>query len=112
MVRSVVNKSVNRDQLIQNIGRRLPLDAIEIAKGMSLNDLLTEMESIVLSGTRLDISYHLNDIMEEDVQEEIMDYFRGADTDSIDAAHKEFDGDCSEEELRMMRIKFLSEVAN
>ena len=112
VVRSVVNKSVNKVQIIQNIDKRLPLDAIAKAKGMSLNDLLTEMESIVLSGTRLDISYHLNDIMEEDVQEEIMDYFRGADTDSIESAHQEFDGDFSEEELRMMRIKFLSEVAN
>ena len=112
MVRSVVNKSTNKVHIIQNIDKRLPLDNIAKAKGMSLGDLLTELESIVLSGTRLDINYHLNEIIEVDTQEEIMDYFRGADTDSIEAAHQEFDGDYSEEELRMMRIKFLSEVAN
>ncbi len=112
MVRSVVNKSTNKVHIIQNIDKRLPLDMIAKAKGMSLADLLTELESIVLSGTRLDINYHLNEIIEVDTQEEIMDYFRGADTDSIEAAHQEFDGDYSEEELRMMRIKFLSEVAN
>nr|MDQ3101204.1 HRDC domain-containing protein [Bacteroidota bacterium] len=112
MVRSVVNKSTNKVHIIQNIDKRLPLDNIAKAKGMTLNDLLTELESIVLSGTRLDINYHLNDIIEVDTQEEIMDYFRSADTDSIEAANQEFDGDYSEEELRMMRIKFLSEVAN
>src|SRR5690606_25572837 len=112
MVRSVVNKSVNKVHIIQNIDKRLPLESIAKAKGMSLNDLLTELESIVQSGTRLDINYHLNEIIEVDTQEEIMDYFRSAETDSIEEAHKEFDGDFSEEELRMMRIKFLSEVGN
>jgi ATP-dependent DNA helicase RecQ len=112
MVRSVVNKSGNKVHIIQNIDKRLPLEMIAKAKGLSLNDLLTELESIVQSGTRLDINYHLNTIIEVDTQEEIMDYFRSADTDSIEAAVQEFDGDYSEEELRMMRIKFLSEVAN
>jgi ATP-dependent DNA helicase RecQ len=70
------------------------------------------METIVMSGTRMDINYHLNDVLELDAQEEIMDYFRSADTDSIEEAHKEFDGDFSEEELRLMRLKFMSEVAN
>jgi ATP-dependent DNA helicase RecQ len=112
MVRSVVNKSGNKVHIIQNIDKRLPLDMIAKAKGMDLNTLLTELESIVLSGTRLDINYHLNEILEPETQEEIMDYFRTAETDSIEEAHKEFDGDYSEEELRMMRIKFMSEVAN
>jgi ATP-dependent DNA helicase RecQ len=65
-----------------------------------------------MSGTRMDINYHLNDVLEPDAQEEIMDYFRSAESDSIELAHQEFDGDFSEEELRFMRIKFMSEVAN
>jgi ATP-dependent DNA helicase RecQ len=88
------------------------MDAIARAKGINMDALLTEMETIVMSGTRMDINYHLNDVLELDAQEEIMDYFRSADTDSIEKAHKEFDGDFSEEELRLMRLKFMSEVAN
>ncbi len=75
-------------------------------------DLLTELESIVMSGTKLDINYHLNGMLEADVQEEIMDYFRSAETDDIETARQEFDSDFSEIELRMMRLKFMSEVAN
>lgn len=112
LVRSVVNKSGNKVHIIQNIDKRLPLDAIARGKGLSMNDLLTELESIVMSGTKLDINYHINDILEADVQEEIMDYFRGSDTDDIETAHKEFDGDYSEEEIRLIRLKFMSEVAN
>ena len=77
-----------------------------------MDALLDEMETIVMSGTKLDINYHLDDVVEEDAQEEIMDYFRTAENDSIDEAAKEFDGDYSEEELRLMRLKFMSEVAN
>ncbi|MDX9752133.1 MAG: HRDC domain-containing protein, partial [Flavobacteriales bacterium] len=112
VVRSVVNKSGNKVHIIQNIDKRLPLDSIARSKGLTLDDLLTEMESIVQSGTRLDINYHLNDVLEEDAQEEIMDYFRNSETDDIETAHQEFDGDYSEEELRLMRLRFMSEVAN
>ncbi|HRF81621.1 MAG TPA: DNA helicase RecQ [Flavobacteriales bacterium] len=112
VVRSVVNKSGNKVHIIQNIDKRLPLDAIARGKGLSLPDLLTELESIVMSGTKLDINYHINDILESDVQEEIMDYFRNSETDDIETAHQEFDGDYSEEELRLVRLKFMSEVAN
>ncbi len=112
VVRSVVNKSGNKVHIIQNIDKRLPLENIARSKNLTMPDLLTELESIVMSGTKLDISYHLNSMLEADVQEEIMDYFRGADTDDIETAHQEFDGDFSEQELRMMRIKFMSEVAN
>jgi ATP-dependent DNA helicase RecQ len=77
-----------------------------------MNDLITELESIVMSGTKLDINYQLNDMLEADAQQEIMDYFRDAESDDIETAHQEFDGDFSEEELRLMRIKFMSEVAN
>ncbi len=112
VVRSVVNKSGNKVHIIQNIDKRLPLDAIARGKGLTLPDLLTELESIVMSGTKLDINYHINDLLEPDVQEEIMDYFRGSETDDIETAHQEFDGDYSEEELRLIRLKFMSEVAN
>ncbi|HEY0979128.1 MAG TPA: DNA helicase RecQ [Flavobacteriales bacterium] len=112
VVRSVMNKSSNKVHIIQNIDKRLPLESIAKAKNLSLNALIEEMETIVMSGTRLDLSYHLNDVMDSDGQDEIMDYFRNADSDSIEAANEEFDGAYSEEELRLMRLKFMSEVAN
>ncbi|MBL7939402.1 MAG: DNA helicase RecQ [Flavobacteriales bacterium] len=112
MVRSVVNKSGNKVHIIQNIDKRLPLDAIARGKGLSMTDLLTELESIVMSGTKLDINYHINDILESDVQEEIMDYFRTSETDDIETAVNELDGAFSEEEMRLVRLKFMSEVAN
>src|SRR5436190_2280562 len=112
VVRSIVNKSGNKVHIIQNIDKRLPLGDIARAKGLTLNALIDEMETIVMSGTKLDINYHINGMLEVDSQEEIMDYFRGAETDSIEVAHKEFDGDFSEEELRLIRLKFMSEVAN
>ncbi len=112
VVRSVVNKSSNKVHIIQNIDKRLHLGSIAKAKNMSMDELLTEMETIVMSGTRLDISYHLNDMLDPDTQEDIMEYFRTAESDDLKAAHDEFDGDFSEEEIRMMRLKFLSEVAN
>jgi ATP-dependent DNA helicase RecQ len=111
-VRSVVNKSGHKVHIIQNIDKRLPLDAIAKSRNLSMNDLLTELETIVQSGTKLDIIYHLNDVLEADAQQEIMDYFREAETDDIDAASQEFDGDFSDEELRMVRLRFMSEVAN
>ncbi|MCB0763233.1 MAG: helix-turn-helix domain-containing protein, partial [Flavobacteriales bacterium] len=97
---------------IQNIDKRLSLNEIARAKGLTMEDLLTELESIVTSGTKLDINYYINEILETDVQDEIMDYFRNAETDDLESAHQEFDGDYSEEELRLIRLKFMSEVAN
>ena len=111
-VRSVVNKSGNKVHIIQNIDKRLPLDAIARGKGLTMPDLLTELESIVTSGTKLDINYYINDLLEGDSQEEIMDYFRGSETDDIETAVNELDGSFSEEELRLIRLKFMSEVAN
>ncbi|MBK7944120.1 MAG: DNA helicase RecQ [Flavobacteriales bacterium] len=111
-VRNVVNKSGNKVHIIQNIDKRVPLDAVARSKNLSMPAFLTELESIVMSGTKLDINYYLNDVLEADAQQEIMDYFRSAETDDLETAFKEFDGDFSEEELRMMRLKFMSEVAN
>jgi ATP-dependent DNA helicase RecQ len=111
-VRNVVNKSGNKVHIIQNIDKRIPLDAIARSRNLTMSAFLTELESIVMSGTKLDINYHLSDVLEGDAQQEIMDYFRNAETDDLETAFKEFDADFSEDELRMVRLKFMSEVAN
>ncbi|WP_435622949.1 DNA helicase RecQ [Flagellimonas sp.] len=98
--------------IIQNIDRKLPLDDIASAKGLELSALIKEMEQIVFSGTKLNISYWIDEILDEDQQEEIHDYFLEADTDSISDAVEEFEGDYEDEELRLYRVKFISEVAN
>lgn len=110
-VRTVPNNSV-KISLIQAVDRKIALDELAASKGMDLPQLLDELESIVYAGTKIDISYHINDILDDDLQDEIYDYFRGSETDSILEAFKEFDGEYSEEELRLVRIKFLSEMAN
>ena len=98
--------------IIQNVDRKLPLDDIASAKGMSMKDFIKEMEAIVYSGTKLNIDYWLDEILDEDQQEEIHEYFLEAETDKIEVALEEFDGDYDDEELRLYRIKFISEVAN
>ena len=112
VVKSTGANSANKLYIIQNIDRKLSLDDIAKAKGMKMDDLLKEMEQIVYSGTKLNISYWVNDILDEDQQEEIHDYFMESESDKIEDALKEFDGDYDIEELRLMRIKFISEVAN
>ncbi len=113
VVKSVINKSGLKVYIIQNIDRKLPLDDIAEAKGLSLADLINELESIVSSGTKIDIKYYLNDALDEDRQQEIFDYFRSATTDSIQDALDELGSDeYTEEEIRLMRIKFMSELAN
>ena len=98
--------------IIQNVDRKLGLDDIAKAKGLDMDGLLKEMEQIVYSGTKLNIKYWIDEILDEDQQEEIHDYFMESESDKIDLALKEFDGDYDTEELRLMRIKFISEVAN
>ncbi len=98
--------------IIQSVDRKLPLPDIASAKGMEMRDFIKEMEAIVYSGTKLNIDYHLDEILDEDQQEEIHEYFLEAETDKIDEAMEEFDGDYDDEELRLYRIKFISEVAN
>lgn len=98
--------------IIQNVDRKLPLDDIAAAKGMEMPDFIKEMEAIVYSGTKLNIDYWIDEILDEDQQEEIHEYFIDAETDRIEDALEEFDGDYDEEELRLYRIKFISEVAN
>ncbi len=98
--------------VIQSVDRKLALDDIASAKGLELTDLIKEMEQIVFSGTKLNIGYWIDEILDEDQQEEIHDYFLEADSDSITAAIDEFEGDYEDEELRLYRLKFISEVAN
>ena len=98
--------------IIQSVDRKLSLDDIASAKGMEMSEFIKEMEGIVFSGTKLNIDYWLDDLLDEDQQEEIHDYFMESETDSIDSAIDEFDGDYDEEELRLYRLKFISEVAN
>jgi ATP-dependent DNA helicase RecQ len=113
VVKSIVNKSTNKVYIIQNIDRKLDLEDIAKAKGMSMDDLLCEIESIVSSGTRINIDYYINEEIDEDKQDEVYDYFRTAETDSIDFALKELgEEDYTEEEIRLMRIKFISELGN
>ncbi|HET7360439.1 MAG TPA: DNA helicase RecQ [Salinimicrobium sp.] len=98
--------------IIQNVDRKLPLDDIASAKGMEMPEFIKEMEAIVYSGTKLNINYWIDEILDEDQQEEIHEYFIEAETDDIEEALEEFDGDYEEEEMRLYRIKFISEVAN
>ncbi len=98
--------------IIQNTDKKLPLEDISKSKGLEMRDLIKEMEVIIFSGTKLNINYALDDLLDEDQQEEIHEYFMEAETDDIEEALEEFDGDYDEEELRLMRIKFINEVAN
>ncbi len=112
VVKSTGANSALKLYIIQNVDRKLPLDDIAAAKGLELSELVKEMEQIVFSGTRLDLGYYIDEILDEDQQEEIHDYFLEADTDNIEVALREFDGEYEDEELRLYRLKFMSEVAN
>ena len=98
--------------LIQSVDRKLTLEDISAAKGMEMDKLISEMETIVFAGTKLNIDYYLEDLFDEDQLEELYDYFISSDSDSLDKAMEEFDGEYEEEELRLYRIKFMSEIAN
>jgi ATP-dependent DNA helicase RecQ len=112
VVKSTGANSTNKLYIIQNIDRKLSLEDIAKAKGMKMDDLLKEMEQIVYSGTKLNIKYWIDDMLDDEQQEEIHEYFMESETDKIEDALKEFDGEYDIEELRLMRIKFISEVAN
>ena len=113
IVKSTGINSALKLYIITNVDKKLPLSDIADAKKMEMIDLIKEMEAIVNSGTRLNINYALDEILDEDQQEEIHDYFlEDAETDDIETAMEEFDGDYEEEELRLYRLKFFSEVAN
>ncbi|MDY0076806.1 MAG: DNA helicase RecQ [Bacteroidales bacterium] len=113
VVKSVVNKSGLKVYIIQSIDRKIPLEDIANAKNLAMDELLTELESIVASGTRLDINYYLNEYVDEYHQEDIYEYFGEAVSDSIEKALEELgESEYSEEEIRLMRLKFMSEIGN
>ena len=112
VVKSTGANSALKLYIIQNVDRKLSLNDIAKAKGLDMDALLKEMEQIVYSGTKLNIKYWIDDILDDDQQEEIHDYFMDSHSDKIQDALDEFDGDYDTEELRLMRIKFISEVAN
>lgn len=113
VVKSVVNKSGLKVYIIQNIDRKISLEDISEAKGITMKELIEEIESIVASGTRIDLQYYLNEVIDEDRQNEVFDYFRSAETDSVQDALVELgENEYTEEEIRLMRIKFMSEIGN
>ena len=112
VVKSTGANSLNKLYIIQNIDRKLSLEDIAKAKGLTMEMLIKEMEQIVYAGTKLNIKYWIDEMLDEEQQEEVHDYFMESDTDKIEDALKEFDGDYDINELRLMRIKFISEVAN
>ncbi|HLV63556.1 DNA helicase RecQ [Galbibacter sp.] len=112
VVKSTGANSALKLYVIQNIDRKLPLDDIASAKGISMDDLIKEMEQIVYMGTKLNLDYWIDEILDEDQQEELQDYFLEAQDDKISHAMEEFDGDYEDDEIRLYRIKFISDVAN
>lgn len=112
VVKSTGANSTNKLYIIQNIDRKLSLDDISKGKGLNMEALIKEMEQIVYSGTKLNIKYWIDEMLDDEQQEEIHEYFMESESDNIEDALKEFDGDYDINELRLMRIKFISEVAN
>ena len=112
IIKSTGANSALKLYLIQSIDRKLSLEDIASAKGMDMVKLITEMETIVFSGTKLNIDYWINDIFDDDQIDELTDYFMEADSDELHLASDQFDGDYEEEELRLFRLKFISEVGN
>jgi ATP-dependent DNA helicase RecQ len=111
-VRTVAKKSILKVKIIQAIDRQIALDDIATAQGLEFEDLLSEVEAIVYSGTKLNIDYFLDEVMDEDHIDDIYDYFADSETDSLEAAIDELGAECSEDEIRLVRIKFISEMAN
>ena len=113
VMKSLVNKSVNKVHIIQSIDRKLPLEDIADAKGMDIEELMSEIEAIVYSGTKLDLDYYIEQTLDDDVVDEIFDYFHDeAESDSLEAAMEDLRDDYDELEVRLVRVKFLCEVAN
>ena len=111
-VRTVAKKSQMKVSIIQSIDRKVALDDIALAKGIEFEELLDEIESIVYSGTKLNIDYFLEEVIDDDKVDDIYDYFKESETDNLDEAIEELGDDFSEEEIRLVRIKFISEMAN
>ena len=111
-VRTVAKKSMLKVKIIQSIDRQIALDDIADAQGIDFEELLDEVEAIVYSGTKLDIDYFLEEVMDDDHVDDIYDYFAESETDKLSVAEEELGEDYSEDEIRLVRIKFISEMAN
>ena len=111
-VRTVANKSKMKVSIIQSIDRKVALDDIALAKGIEFDELLDEVESIVYSGTKLNIDYFLEEVLDDDKVVEIYEYFKESETDDVEDAMEELGDDYSEEEIRLVRLKFISEMGN
>ena len=112
VIKQVANKSSHKVFIIQSTDKKIDLDDIAKAKNLSMDDLLKEMERIVYQGTKLNIDYYIDENFDEDIVEEFMEFMRGSDSDSMKVLLAEFSDDLSDEEVRMLRIKFISDVAN
>ena len=113
VVKTAANKSAIKVAIIQNIDRKIPLDDIASAKGFTMEQMIAEIETIVSSGTKLNLNYYIDELIDEDRQDEVFDYFRQADSDSIDSALSDLgEEDYTREEIQLMRIKFMSELGN
>lgn len=111
-VRTVAKKSVLKVSIIQSIDRQIDLDDLANAKGIEFEELLDEIEAIVYSGTKLNIDYYIDEVLDEDHVDDIYEYFHDSDTDDLEEAINELDGNYTEEEIRLVRIKFISDMAN
>ncbi len=111
-VRSVPDRNSTKLYIITLIDRKIPLPEIARAKGLEYGELLDEIEAIVNSGTRIDINYYIDEIIDEDSQEELFDFFREGESDDLNAAYREFGSDFTEDEIRLAHIKFVSELGN
>lgn len=111
-VRTVAKASMNKVKIIQNIDKKIALDDIALALGIDFDDMLSEVEAIVYSGTKLNIDYFLDEVMDDEHVDDIYDYFKESDTDDLDVARDELGGSYSDEEIRLVRIKFISEMGN
>lgn len=112
VVKTVANKSGKKIAIVQNIDKKVNLEDLSRSTGLSFQELLNEVENIVNSGTKLNLRYYINDILDEDRQEEIFDYFKSAESDSLQEAAAEFDGEYSQDELQLVRIQFISELGH
>ena len=111
-VRTVAKKSVLKVKIIQSIDRQIALDDIADAQGIDFEDLLDEVEAIVYSGTKINIDYFLEEVMDDDHVDDIYDYFKESETDDLETAMEELGDDYSEDEIRLVRIKFISDMGN
>ena len=110
IVRSVANKSKVKISIIQAIDRKIQLDEIAASKGLEFNELLDDIEAILNSGTKININYYIDELLDEDQQEDIFEYFKESESGDLNDAYKELGNEYTEDEIRLMRIKFLSEM--